>query len=193
MQLAPGPSRPAVLLLILLALAEQLQAGAVDRQVRRAVRDDLRAAPSEATAAAAQCGVVRDTQLLPEQPKYTRSEALGLAQGKVEDKPEHQHQLDRRVRVPGLTAGRGPPRRLPACDGGLVQPECQVAAPLQTSLVSRPVLDPIAGLRDAVTARGIVLERHARDRNRSAAAGPPAPAPDGSMHLYPGRARSRHG
>src|SRR5215218_10248496 len=31
-----------------------------------------------------------------------------------------------------------------------------------------------------VTARGIVLERHARDRNRSAADGPPAPAPDGS-------------
>jgi hypothetical protein len=33
-----------------------------------------------------------------------------------------------------------------------------------------------------VTARGIVLERHARDRNGSAAAGPPAPAPSGSLH-----------
>src|SRR3954453_20743642 len=193
MQLAPGPSRPAVLLLILLALAEQLQPGAVDHQVQRAVRDDLRAAPSEATAAAAQCGVVRDTQLLPEQLKYARGEAFGLAQGKVEDKPEHQHQFDRGVRIPGLTARRGPPRRLPTDEGGLVQPECQVAASLQTSLVSRPVLDPIAGLRDAVTARGIVLERHARDCNGSAAAGPPALAPEGSMHLYPGRERSRHG
>src|SRR3954453_5952342 len=119
---------------------------------------------------------------MPEQPKYARGEAFGLAQGKVEDKPEHQHHFDRGVRIPGLTAGRGPPRRLPAGDGGLVQPECQVAAPLQTSLVSRPVLDLIAGLRDAVTARGIVLERHARDRNGSAAAGPPAPAPGGSLH-----------
>src|SRR3954469_5679926 len=64
MQLAPGPARPAVLLRIPLALAEQLQPGAVDHQVQRAVRDNLRAAPSEATAAAAQCGVVRDTQLL---------------------------------------------------------------------------------------------------------------------------------
>src|SRR3954447_24265505 len=142
----------------------------------------LNCSTSKATAAAAQCGVVRDTQLLPEQPKDARGEAFGLAQGKVEDKPEHQHQLDRGVRIPGLTARRGPPRRLPTGDGGLVQPECQVAAPLQTSLVSRPVLDPIAGLRDAVTARGIVLERQARDRNGSAAAGPPAPAPDGSMH-----------
>src|SRR3954453_17024619 len=193
MQLAPRPARPAVLRRIPLALAEQLQPSAVNHQVQRAVRDDLRSTPSEATAAAAQCGVVRDTQLLPEQPKYARGEAFGLTQGKVKDKPKHQHQFDRGVRIPGLTAGRGPPRRLPAGDGGLVQPEGQVAAPLQTSLVSRPILDPIAGLRDAVTARGIVLERHARDRTRSAAAGPPAPAPDGSMHLYPGRARSRHG
>ena len=101
----------------------------------------------------------------------------------MEDKPEHQHQLDRRVRVPGLAAGRGPPRRLPSSQGGLVQPEGQVAAPLQASLIGGPVLDPIAGLRDAVTANGIVLERHARDRNGSAAAGPPTPAPSASLHL----------
>src|SRR3954449_7211085 len=100
----------------------------------------------------------------------------------MEDKPEHQHQLDRRIRVPSLAAGRGPPWRLPSSQGGLVQPEGQVTAPLQASLVDRPVLDAIAGLRDAVTARGIVLERHARDRNGSAAAGPPAPAPGGSLH-----------
>src|SRR3954447_6109398 len=61
----------------------------------------------------------------------------------------------------------------------------RVTAPLQASLVGRPVLDPIAGLRDAVTARGIVLERHARDRNGSAATGPPAPAPGGSLHQRP--------
>ena len=126
------------------------------------------------------CG--RDASFLPEQPKYARGEALGLAQGKVEDKPEHQHQLDCRVRVPGVAAGHGPPWYLPPSEGGFVQSEGQVTAPLQASLVGRPVLDPIVGLRDAVTARGLVLERYARDRNGSAAAGPPAPAPGGSLH-----------
>src|SRR4051794_29475204 len=58
MQLAPGPGRPAVLLLNPLTLAEELQPGAVDHQVHRAVRDDLWSAPSKATAAAAQCRVV---------------------------------------------------------------------------------------------------------------------------------------
>ena len=129
--------------------------------------------------------MVGDAQLLPEQPKYARGEALGLAQSKVEDKPERQHQLDRRVRIPGLTAGRGPPWRVPPSEGSLVQLQGQVTAPLQASLVARPVLNPIAGLRDAVTASGIVLERHARDRNGSAAAGPSTPAPDGSLHQRP--------
>ena len=87
-----------------------------------------------------------------------------------------------RVRIPGMTARRGSPWYLPRREGGVVHPEGQVTAPLQVSLVGWPILHPIAGLRDAVTARGIVLERHARDRNGSAAAGPPAPAPDGSMH-----------
>jgi hypothetical protein len=45
---------------------------------------------------------------------------IGLAQGKVEDEPEHQHQLDRRIRVPGLAAGRRRPWRLPPSDGSLI-------------------------------------------------------------------------
>src|SRR3954462_11563096 len=74
----------------------------------------------------------------------------------MEDKPEHQHQLNRRIRVPGLTAGRSPPRCLPLGEGGLIQPEGQVTAPLQASFVGRPILDPIAGLRDAVIPRSTV-------------------------------------
>src|SRR3954452_19159753 len=69
-QLAPGSARPAVLLLIPLALAEQLQASAVDHQVQRAVRDDLGLPPGKAAAAAAERGMVGNTQLLPEQPKH---------------------------------------------------------------------------------------------------------------------------
>src|SRR3712207_7033428 len=140
--LAPGPARPAMLLLVPLALAEQLQPGAVDHQMHRAVRDDLGPPPGEAATTAGKRRVVGDAQLLPEQPKYARGEALGLAQGEVEDEPQHQHQLDRRIRVPGLAAGRAPPWRLPPGDGGLVEPERQITAPLQASLVGRPVLDP---------------------------------------------------
>ena len=32
------------------------------------------------------------------------TEPLGLAQGELEDQPEHQHQLDRQIRVAGLAA-----------------------------------------------------------------------------------------
>src|SRR5689334_10286332 len=39
------------------------------------------------------------------------------------------------VRVPGLTTGRGPLRRLPAGNGNLVQPKGRVTALLQSSLV----------------------------------------------------------
>ena len=51
-ELAPGPARPAVLLFIPLALAEELQTGAVDHQLQRAVRDDLGLPPGKTAAAA---------------------------------------------------------------------------------------------------------------------------------------------
>ena len=79
----------------------------------------------------------------------------------MEDEPQDEHQSDCRVRVPGLAAGRGPPRRFPCGQGGLVQPERQVAVPLQPGLVLPPVPDAVAGSREAVAATGIVLERRA--------------------------------
>lgn len=42
MQLAPGPSGPAMLLLIPLTLTKQFQSGAVDHQVRRTMRRRMR-------------------------------------------------------------------------------------------------------------------------------------------------------
>src|SRR5215211_1847863 len=102
----------------------------------------------------------------------------------MKDEPQHQHQLDRRVRVPGLATGRGSPRWLPSSQDLLIEPERQVATSLQPSFIGWPVLDPVAGLRDAVAAGGMVLERHAPERNGSAAAGPPVPAPGGSLHQH---------
>jgi hypothetical protein len=76
-----------VLLLIPLALAEQLEASTVDHQVQRAMRNGLGPASGKAATAAGQCRVVRNAQLLPEQPKYAGYETLSLAQGKLEDEP----------------------------------------------------------------------------------------------------------
>jgi hypothetical protein len=120
--------------------------------------------------------VVGNLQLLPEQPGHVRGEALSLMQDKVEDEPQHQHQFDRRVRIPGLAAGRGSPRRLLPRNGSLIEPERQVTKPPQPGFVDRPVLDPIAGLRNAMTAGSIVLERHARERNGSTAPWPARPS-----------------
>ncbi len=80
-QFALGATRPAVLLLIPLALADQLQAGAVDHQMQRAMRDDFWLPSGEAAAAPAQGRVARDAQRLFEQQQHTRGGALSLAQG----------------------------------------------------------------------------------------------------------------
>ena len=97
-------------------------------------------------------GVVRAAQLLAQQAEHARCEAPGLTQGEVEDEP--QHQLDRRVRVPSLAAGRRPSRGLPRGQGILNTPECQVNAPVAAGLGGRPVLDAVPCLRNATAAGG---------------------------------------
>lgn len=42
-----------------------------------------------------------------EQARHAEAEPLGLAQGRVEDEPQGQHQLDRQVGVSRLSARRG--------------------------------------------------------------------------------------
>jgi hypothetical protein len=78
-----------------LATAEQLQAGAVDHEVQRAVGHDTGSSASHAGATAAQGSVVGDGEIEPEELQDAADEALGLAQGEMEDKPEHQDELDR--------------------------------------------------------------------------------------------------
>src|SRR4051812_40115242 len=123
--------------------------------------------------------MVRDAELDPEQPEHAADEALGLAQGKVEDQPQRQHQLDRQVRVAGLAAWGRPRRCLPAGDRRLVQPERQVAPTAKAGIVRGPVADPILRPRNAVTAGSIVLERQGAvlRSNGPPAYGPPPPPP----------------
>jgi hypothetical protein len=78
-----------------------------------------------------------------------------------------QTQADKRTRSPSI----------PALSRHLIEPKRQVATPLQAGLVLGPVPDRVASLWDAVTAGGIMLERHAQECNGLAAAGAPDPAP----------------
>jgi hypothetical protein len=81
MELASGPARPIMLLLIPVAF----------NSVRPVLSITRCSGPcgttwnklSKSAVAVAECGVVRNAHFLPEQPKHARGEALGLAQGKV--------------------------------------------------------------------------------------------------------------
>ena len=161
-ELAPLPPRATVLLGVPLALPEQLQAGAVQHEMHGPfVPGNTRLTTSEGATTPGQGGMIRDGQLEAEQAQHAAAERFGLAQGQVEDEPQDQHQLDCQVGVAWLSARRSPARRLPASECCLVKPERQVTAPLQPGLVGGPVRHPETLLRDAVTADGVVLERHA--------------------------------
>src|SRR3712207_7182347 len=60
---------------------------------------------------------------------------------------------------------RRPPRSTLFPYTTLFRSERRVAAAPQPRLVLGPVPDPVAGRWDAVAAGGMVLERHARERN----------------------------
>ena len=156
-QLQPAPFGPAVPLGIPFALAEQLQAGAVEHQVHGATAcSDTGLSASKGLAAAGQRRVVRPGQGVPEQAQHAGRERRRLAQGEVEDEAQRQHHLDRQVRVEGLTAWCRPSRRVPPGQGRLIQPEGQVTTPPQPGFVCGPVLDAVARFRDAVAAGGVV-------------------------------------
>ena len=123
-------------------------------------------------------GVIGHGQRKPEQAQHAGRERFSLTQGEAEHEAQRQHQLDRQIRVDRLPIWDGPPRgRLPG-QRRRVQLERDVASPPQPRLVSRPVLDAVAGPRDAMTVGGVVLERH-----QSGVAKPLMPRhPAASMH-----------
>ena len=122
-KLAPLPPRSTVLFGIPLALAEQLQACAVQHEVDRASADlDTRLASCERPSAPAQRAVVRHGQNQPEQAQHAAAERLGLAQGQVEHEPQGQHELDRQVGIQRLPSKAAPLRCRPAREDRLVQP-----------------------------------------------------------------------
>ena len=87
--------------------------------------------------------MVRNLEIKAKQAQHTGNEPFGLAQGQVEDEPQDQHQLDCQVRVAGLSTRRGSSGCVPSGNGGLVEPEGQVTAPLEPSIVLSPVPDAV--------------------------------------------------
>lgn len=127
--------------------------------MQRAARHDPRPLAGQAAAPPAERGVIGNGEIEPEQPQHAADEALGLAQGQMEDEPQHQHELDRQIRIAPLPARRGSPGRLPSGDRGIVQPQREVATTLQPTLVGRPVLDAVPSPRNAVATSAVGLER----------------------------------
>ena len=105
----------------------------------------LELAAGTLAASAAQGGVIGNEEVKAEEPQHAANEAFCLPQGQVEDQPQCKHKLDSQIRVARLTARRGPPWGIPSGYGGLIEPEGQLASPLEPGFVFRPVLDP--GLR----------------------------------------------
>ena len=66
-------------------------------------------------------------------------------QRETEDGAQRQHHPDRQVGVNRLSAGRRARLGAPTGDRRFVDPQRQIAAPLQAGLVSGPVADPILG------------------------------------------------
>src|SRR3954447_20384547 len=90
-QFSPGSRCSAMLLLLPLAAAEQLQAAAVDDKMQGAVGHDPRSLAGEATTAAGQGGVIRDGEIKPEKTEDAADEPLRLPKGKMKDEPQHEH------------------------------------------------------------------------------------------------------
>src|SRR5260370_23992877 len=114
------------------------------------MRGYVRAPSGKIPAAPAQCRVIGNAEIEPQQAKHAAGECLSLAQGKVEHHAQHQHHLDRQIGVDRLSTWRVPPWRLPPVKGGLIDPKRQIATALQPCLIARPVADTITPSPDAV-------------------------------------------
>ena len=112
----------AVLLTVPRAVAEHLQAGAVDDDMPRLGRRHVRRSIGELAAATAQSGVVRHREVETQQSQDAADEALGLSQGEAEHQTERQDQADREIGIMLLATGRGATLGVPAHERGLLNP-----------------------------------------------------------------------
>src|SRR6478672_10097196 len=107
----------------------------------------------------AQRRVVRYGEIEAEQSDDGSDQSLGLTQCQAEHGPQRQGGRYRQTRVTRLPATGGPRLGAPGRDRGLGEPDRQAAATAQAGVVRSPVRDPMALLRNIVTAVSEALER----------------------------------
>jgi len=109
---------------------------------------------------AAQCRVIRNGEIQSHQPQHRCQKAFGLPQSQAEQQAKREGGLDRKIGIAWLPTSRCPLRSAPRRYAFRDYPQRQTAASAKTCLVLRPVCQLELHLADAVTASGIVFERH---------------------------------
>jgi hypothetical protein len=182
-----------VLASVPLAFALDLDPGAVDQQVQRALRPPIRDVDGQGLLPATECAEVGHAPVQTDQPKQALHEPRGLPQRHAEQHFHRQAALDGRVAValapPALARWRALPPH------GRVEPDRQRAAPLQRLVVARPVRRLVCRRRGS--AHAARLSRWIREVNPSssrlcATKPPPGSRRSRALCLHAKNRRSRN-
>ena len=120
-----------------------LQPRGIDDQVDRAVVGSGQGRHRNDLVPARECGVVRGLEVEAHQAEQRVQEPLGLAERQAEDDPQRQRGPDREVRVPPLASAKTVLRWYPRGNCILAQPDRDVAAAPEATLVLPPVPDSV--------------------------------------------------
>ena len=115
----------------------------IDDQVDRAVVGSGQGRHRNDLVPARECGVVRGLEVEAHQAEQRVQEPLGLAERQAEDDPQRQRGPDREVRVPPLASAKTVLRWYPRGNCILAQPDRDVAAAPEATLVLPPVPDSV--------------------------------------------------
>ena len=129
---------------------QNLQPCGIDDQVDRAVVGSGQGRHRNDLVPARECGVVRGLEVEAHQAEQRVQEPLGLAERQAEDDPQGQRGPDREVRVPPLASAKTVLRCYPRGNCILAQPDRDVAAAPEATLVLPPVPDSVLRLVLAV-------------------------------------------
>ena len=132
-----------VLVRVPFAATQNLQPCGIDDQVDRAVVGSGQERHRNDLVPARECGVVRGLEVEAHQAEQRVQEPLGLAERQAEDDPQRQRGPDREVRVPPLASAKTVLRWYPRGNCILAQPDRDVAAAPEATLVLPPVPDSV--------------------------------------------------
>ena len=138
-----NPGVSLMLVRVPFAATQNLQPCGIDDQVDRAVVGSGQGRHRNDLVPARECGVVRGLEVEAHQAEQRVQEPLGLAEWQAEDDPQRQRGPDREVRVPPLASAKTVLRWYPRGNCILAQPDRDVAAAPEATLVLPPVPDSV--------------------------------------------------